>query len=74
MKKTEYFTSDNNEGNGYNWQKIDKAIESAKIKRDNFLQNNEKSIGRIDNEDISVITMNNNNLAVVIIKLTYYPK
>jgi len=74
MKKTVYFTSDNKNNNGYNWTQIDKGIKSAVTKRDLFLQENEKLIGKIDNEDISFVTMQNNQVVMIVIKLTYYPK
>ncbi len=74
MKKTVYFTSDNNSNSGYNWTQIEKGIESATVKRDEFLQENAKLIGKIETEDISFVTMQNSNLVITIIKLTYYPK
>lgn len=74
MKKTVYFTCGNNNSNGYNWMSIDKAIQSAVEKRDQFLENNTNEIGRIDNEDLKIFTMQNTQTAIVVIQLTYFPK
>ena len=72
MKTTVYFTS--TEERNYQWTEVHKAIESLVEKRDNFFQENEKTIGKIDEEDIRVIPVANGQQVVVIIKLSYYPK
>ncbi len=74
MKKTTYFTSDTNSNNGYTWTQIELCIETAVKKRDKFLEENETLIGKIDNEEISFITLQNNSYVMAVIKLSYYPK
>jgi len=73
MKKTEYFTSEHQM-----FTSLDVCVEDAKLKRDNFLEENKEIIAKIDSEDIKVISGNpsNNHLhnVMVIIRLTYYPK
>ncbi len=70
MKKTEYFTSVN-----HGIQQLEIAIETVKVKRDNWLAKNGNLIAKIDNEDIKITPWSGNNQYVfVTILLTYYPK
>ncbi len=70
MKKTEYFTGPNHQ-----MQQLETAIQTAKDKRDVFLEENAKNIAKIDSEDIKITPWNGNNGHVfVTIRLTYYPK
>lgn len=74
MKKTVYFTSNTNNNNGYNWMQTESAIDSAVEKRDSFLKKNEGEIGKIDSEEISFFTMQNNQIVIAVIQLNYYLK
>lgn len=71
MKKTVYFTSSNQQNFG--WNQLKTAIESAVVERDLFLEENSNKIGKIDQEDIKIISPTQQLISVVI-KLSYYPK
>jgi hypothetical protein len=71
MKKTIYFIS--SDELNFSWNQKKKAIDSAVEERDLFLNENNDKIGKIDQEDIKIIS-NNQQLISVIIKLSYYPK
>ncbi|MEN8185492.1 MAG: hypothetical protein ABFR05_00025 [Bacteroidota bacterium] len=75
MKKTEYFTSINGT---FNAAGLKTCVDDAKVKRDDFLAENKSLIGKIDSEDIKIISGNpsNNHInnVMVVIQLTYYPK
>jgi len=70
MKKTVYFTAPNS-----GIQQLEAAIQNAVNLRDTWLNENEKNIAKIDNEDIKITPWNGNNQHVMVtILLTYYPK
>jgi hypothetical protein len=72
MKTTVYFTP--SETPNYAVNEVHLAIESAVSNRDKFLEENKKDIGKIDDEDIKVISVFNGQQILVVIKLSYYPK
>lgn len=72
MKTTVYFTSSSDRN--FQWNECHLAVQSVADLRDAFLQKNDKIIGKIDEEDIKIISVANHQQIVAIIKLSYYPK
>lgn len=71
MKKTEYFVSDGS----FTTNQTKQSIDSAKEKRDKFLEINKNKIMRIENESLQIICHSHaNQYQTSIITLSYYEK
>jgi DNA-binding protein len=73
MKKTMYFCSQqvNQHLQG---SQIVEAIKIATDLRDSFLQENEKTIAKIDSEQIQFVLWNNSTYLIAVIQLNFYEK
>ena len=69
MKKTEYFTSQAYDYNGYG-----DCVKELVEKRDDFLNLNKSKIIKIDNESIIYTVMQNYNYVLGTLSLSYYEK
>jgi hypothetical protein len=69
MKKTEYFI-----GSYVQHNQIESSIKIAINRRDEFIEKNKDSIGKVDCEAIQIVALGNTNTAQAIISLSYYPK